>query len=384
MKKLLKFTALSLSSIVSLTALSTSYATSYQIFPAPNFANAAALNAVKQAEIMIGGLTLAQQMRFTGTAAGVPTNATSRTTPFLPYGRIAMRLSPQIVVGVDITQPYFTDIAYPTGTALSSFATSTYVRDTNISPKISYQVNPKLALGAGLDFNNIYNGQLNFSAPPFGVITNRADSWATGFDLGLFYVAARGTFINLAYYSQIIQHANGVSTWGPLTNNGFSADVKLPATAILNVIQMLSPIWAVSGTIRYTNWNSVQYLVLQNTALPGASRTVTIPNKFYDNFSYELATHYNFNDKWAGLAAFDYEPNVVPTYTRNPGLPTYTRYTPAVGAEYMIAKGLKAKLIYAYPFVNAPIDLRIASGLRATGKVYTRVNAWDFGITYDI
>lgn len=383
MKKLFKLSALSLSGLVSLMALTDSHATSYQIFADNNFANPAALNSVKHEEIIMGSMVLNSRFHFTGTAAGVSGSTTSRTNDVLPYGRFAVRLSPQFVASLDITQPYYTNIQYPRNSLINLFATETFIRDTNYSPKLSYQVTPRLALGAGIDANNLYNGQLNFVVPPFGVLTNKADSWAYGYDLGLFFVATRATFLNLSYYSAIVQHANGRSNWGPFTNNSLQADVKLPATTILNVIQMLSMKWALSATIRYAQWNPVAYTVIQNTALPGGP-TITVPDHFYNNISTELATHYQINDKWGALGAIDYEPTVQPTYTRNPGLPTYNRFVPAIGAEYEIGKGLKAKLIYAHIFSKPPINMTLATGAHIQGHDYLNADAVDFSINYDI
>lgn len=379
MNKLFKYSAISLGCALSF-SVTNAYATSYQIFADNNFSNPAALNSVKQGELMIGALGMNQRYHFIGTAAGVGGSTTSRTNDLLPYGRIAMRLTPQIVVGIDITQPWFTDIQYPRNSFINAFSTETFLRDTNYSPKISYQATPQLALGAGFDANHFYNGQLNFAVPPFGNMVNNADSWAYGFDLGIFYVITKATFLNLAYYSKIVQHAGGVSTWGPLTNNHFSADVKLPATTIANLVQMLSPVWALSGTIRYTQWNTVRFLTLQNTAIG----TLTVPEHLYNNFSYELATHYQVNQKWGAIGALDYEPTMQPTFTRNPGLPSYTRWIAAVGGDYEIVKGLKAKLVYAHVISKPPIDMRISTGARITGHDYLNVDALDFSITYDV
>lgn len=381
MKKLFKLSALSLGGAVSLMALTNTYATSYQIFTDNNFANPAALNSVKHEEIILGGMTLFSRFHFTGTAAGVSGTATSNTTDFLPYGRFAVRLSPKFVASLDITQPYFTDIRYPRNSIVNLFATETFIRDTNYSPKLSYQATDKLAVGAGIDANNLYNGQLNFDFPPAGVLTNKADSWAYGYDLGLFYVVTPATFLNLAYYSQIVQHANGRSNWGALTSNTLQADVKLPATSIVNLVQMLSMKWALSATVRYVQWNTVKYTVIQNTAL---GKNLTIPYFFYNNISTELATHYQINEKWGALGAIDYEPNVQPTFTRNPGLPTYTRVIPAIGAEYELNKGLKAKLVYAHVFSKPPINMTIATGAHIQGHEYLNADAWDFSINYDI
>ena len=381
MKTLIKCAAISLGGISTLLALSTVHATSYQIFANIAFSNPAALNSIQDGELIIGGSTVDTRFHFTGTAAGVGGTATSNTTDLLPYGRIAMRLSPKFVASLDITQPYYTNIEYPRNSVVALFATETFIRDTNFSPKLSYQATQRLALGIGFDANQLYNAQLNFSVPPFGTLVNRADSWAYGWDIGLFYVIRPSTFLNLSYYSKIIQHAEGVSTWGPLTNNGLSADVKIPATYIANIVQMLSPVWALSATVRYSQWETLRYTVIQDTAL-GA--TVTVPDLFFNNVSTELATHYQINDKWGTLAAIDYEPNVQPTATRSVGLPTYTRIIPAVGAEYALSKGLKAKLIYAHVFSKPPIDMSIATGQHIHGHEYVNADAFDFSINYDV
>jgi long-chain fatty acid transport protein len=297
-----------------LIAASSTYATSYEIFADLSYTNPAALNSVKDYEFVIGGAGVFSTFHYSGTAAGVQGTTTSNTSDVLPYGRFAKRFSPKIVASFDISQPIYTNIQYPLNNFANGFATATVMRDTNYSPKLSYQATPQLALGIGFDANDFYNGQLNFAVPPFGNMTNRASSWGYGWDAGLFYVFSPATFLNLSYYSQIIQHASGFSRWGAIQNNSLSADVKLPATTIVNLIHMLSPVWALSGTVRYAQWSTLRYTVLQNNAL---GVPITVPDHFYNNFSYELATHYQINEKWGVIGAFDYEPNVQPTFTRN-------------------------------------------------------------------
>lgn len=379
MKKLIKYSLLPISSFF--LGMNAVHATSYQIFADLNFSNPAALNSVKNDQLVIGGMVLSSQFRFNGTAAGASGTATSNTTDVLPYGRIAKRIAPRLVASFDVTQPYYTNIQYPVNSIVNAFATSTVIRDTNYSPKLSYQVTDRLALGVGIDANYLYNAQLNFAVPPFGNLTNKASSWAMGWDMGLFYVITPATFLNLSFYSKIVQHAYGQSTWGPFQNNSTSADVKLPATTTVNLIQMLSPRWALSGTVRYAEWSTLRYTVIQNSA---ATNVITVPALFFNNISAELATHYQINNKWGILGAFEYEPNVQPTSTRNVGLPTYTRYIPAVGADYELTKGLKAKFIYAYINSRPPISMSIAPGVTAQGRESVNANAFDFSLTYDI
>ena len=379
MSKFIRYLILLLSSIIF--SITQAHATSYQIFGALNYSNPAALNSVKDYELIGGAANLDGTFNFKGTAVGENTSQSSHTSDILGYGRIAKRITPKIVIGLDITQPYYSDIQYQEDNPLFNlFTTSTIIRDINYSPKLSYQVNDRFAIGAGIDINNAYNAQINFDVPPNGNLTNKASSWAYGWDVGLFAVITRATFLNLSYYSPIVQHLSGVSTWGSIENNNFSADLKLPATYIANLIQMLSPRWALSGTIRYSVWNKTEYLVLQDTA----SGNLTIPLHYYNNVSTELATHYQINDKWAVLGALDYEPSIQHIDYMNPGLPAYTRYISAVGAEYEFIKGLKGKLVYAYVWQRAPIDLTIPPGVTMQGTERLHANSLDFSLSYDV
>ena len=96
----------------------------------------------------------------------------------------------------------------------------------------------------------------------------------------------------------------------------------------------------------------------------------------------ELDTHYQINQKWGTLGGIAFEPNVQPTFTRNPGLPTYTRVALAAGAEYEMIKGLKAKLVYAHVFSKAPLNMSISTGAHIQG--HENVDAVDFSINYDV
>lgn len=378
MKKIFKSSLLSLSTLF--IAVSNAHATSYQIFSGINYSNPAALNSVKNDELILGSAALNARFQFSGTAAGVTGKTGSNTIDHLPYGRFAKRLSPKIVVGLDVTEPYFTNIRYPLNSFINQFATTTILRDVNYSPKISYQVNERLALGLGFDANSMDDAQLNFAILPTGNMINEARSWAYGWDAGLFYAITPTTLFNFSYYSKIIQHLKGTSTWGSSQSSLLSANSVLPATFVGNIVQFMSKQWLLSATVRYTQWSSLRYIILHSTA----AGDITIPYFFYNNISTELATRYQINDKWAGIGAIDVEPNVQPTAYRNPGLPTYARYYPTVGAEYEFAKGLKGKLLYSYVFSRPPIDMSIGSGQHISGHERINANAVDLSFTYDV
>lgn len=366
---------------IAATGCGSAYALGPQVFTGINYSNPAALNMVKKAEVIVGGTDIAAQMQFTGSYLGVNSSTTSSTNSILPYGRFAYRLYPNIVVGVDVTQPIFTAVAYPSNSFISAATVSTYLRDTDISPRISWQVNQKLALGFGLNLNNLYNGQLNFAVPPTGTYYNKASSWAYGFNAGLSYVVREGTYTGMSYFSKIVQHLQGTSSLGTLASNNLKFNyIIVPATIRADLVQFLSPNWLINAIISYSVWNPVRFTVLTNTA---TGAPIVIAQHYYDNFDYTLATKYDFNTKWAGLALLEYNPGFQPAAYNNPGLPSGTNAIIAgIGAQYAIVKELHAKLVYAHVFGKSDNDLGGATPL--SGHTNLSVNVVDFSLTYDI
>lgn len=373
----------SLICIGAIASASIAHAQSYQRFAGLNYSNPAALNIIKQFEMTVGGSETLLNSQFTGSYAGTPGSITSRTSNFLPYGRIATRVSPDVVISLDVTQPLFLDFAYPSPSFVDRATINTRLRDIDYSPRVSWQVHPKVALGLGLNFNNIYDATFSFRVAPFGTLSVKGTSWGVGWNAGAVYNPMLGTYAGLSYYSQIIQHLQGQSTWGSLVNNYTKATILVPAIINANLVQYVKPNWLFNATVRYTFWSPLRYLNIQNTALPGVNKTVTIPEFFFNNFVYSLGTKYEFNDKWAGLGQLELNPNVQPLAYRGLGFVSSTAFIVAAGGEYTIQKGLKAKFVYGHSFAHPQIDRQYPTGL-AQGRVNLVGNSYDLSFTYSI
>lgn len=384
MKRTFKFSQKKalISALISISALSYSlpgFALGPQAFLNIAYSNPAMLNMVKKLEGIIGGSDVNPDLQFSGTYGGVSSSARSNTNSLVPYGRIAYRFSPTIVGGIDVTQPLFTADSYPSNSFISTATINTYLRDTDISPRISWQATEKLALGLGVNFNNLYNAVLSSAIPRLGILDNKADDWAYGFNAGAFYNVRLGTLVGLSYYSKIVHHVVGTSIIGPLRSNNLRATVNMPATTSLDIIQFLSPKWVFDATIRYIGWSSVRYLVLQNTPLG----TVTVPEFYFNSWDYALATKYDINDKWSVIAKVNYSPTSQPTAYVTPGLPTGSAIIGAVGAQYNIGKGISAKFLYAHVYMNPNSNVAEPLG-QLIGHTEVNANVYDLSFTYDI
>ncbi len=138
-----------------------------QYFTGIAYTNPAELFQTGQTTAILGTTGIALDARFTGTSMNFLTmipqygTSTSRTGSLLPYGRIAKRLTPTVVAGFDITQPFHSNLDWGTNDFTPFAGTQNWMRDYDFSPKLSWQAAPNLVFGAGLNFNYVQRNEIN-------------------------------------------------------------------------------------------------------------------------------------------------------------------------------------------------------------------------------
>jgi long-chain fatty acid transport protein len=332
----------------------TLFASSYQRFYNLAYSNPATLNQVDTLELQTNGILIDSMHEYSGTDGPLSGTATSQTYTFYPYGRIAIRIDPKLVVGVDITHLTFFDIEFPEDAFVRFSATDTILKDVNIAPQFSYQLTDKLALGAGLNFDRVYESEISFDAPPNGELINQSSGWAHGWDVGLSYKLLPKTTVNLSYFSEIVSHPSGISTWGPFTNDAFRFDsVPIPAVFILDVRQKFNDQLSGFVVVRYQLWHIFKSLILENTAL---GRTELIPTNYNNTWVGLTGLNYKINDKWSTLGGVEYDSNPVSTTYRYIGGPAYSARSAFIGLEHNFTKSFKARILYTYVYTKPPIE----------------------------
>jgi long-chain fatty acid transport protein len=376
------FTKWAACSFLALTPLfvQTSYAAAYQLFTNIAYDNPATLNSIKKVEITAGDTYLKGRLQFKGADGPFAGQATSSQWTTIPYGRAAVRVTPKLVIGVDITSLELSNIKYPIDSILRFASTASIIKGYDISPRFSYQITPKLAVGAGLTADRIYKAELSVVIPPYE-LRNFGDDWRYGFVAGISYVYNPATFINASYYSQLNHETKGVSTWGPFATTNLM-NIPLPAVFTLNLVRLLSPQWAVSGTAKYMQWGIVHNVVIQDSALGGGT-TLVLPQNYHDSWSGQIGAHYQLNDKWGFLGTVIYDSNAQPTAYRPVGLPTCSAWTVGLGPEYAINKSLSVKLLYGHAFASPAINTASNVG-PLIGRMRINADMVDLSMSYHV
>jgi long-chain fatty acid transport protein len=378
-KKSLRFLPIFLSAF-SLSSL----ASNFQDFSGITYSNPAELTLmVQDSQLILGDLYMpeAPHINFTGTVTvpdlygGPPVVSTgnSQNTDFthFPYGRIAKRLFKQWVIGLDVTKPFSSDIIFPSDSSVRYSVTTSAMKSTDVAPNIAYQFSgplSNLSLGAGLDYM-YYSIGLNADYPSFPsptsafgsgsdlFITNHASNEAWGWHVGALYHLFAPTFIGLSYFSEVRQHfTGGTSTFtGFPDSDSFTTTLDLPATTNFSIMQMLSQQWSILFKIHYSQWSTLQQVVLGN--MSGPSPTSVINLMYKDTWRFDLGTRYKMTPKWTVGALVGYDQTPTSDPYRTLALPGVDQYLVGALAEYKITKTAALQATYGHVFSgHAPFN----------------------------
>lgn len=333
---------------------SNAWAAGYQRFYNITYDNPANLKSVKQADIILGDSWINIRYSFNGTNGPYVGQAISHQADNYPYGRLAFRIDQKLVIGLDVTHLVYANIQYPINSIIQSNSTETIFKDVDFGPRFSYEINPDITIGAGLNVEKIYNAQINFVKSPFGNVVNKGSSWAYGWNGGLVYVYSPKTNVNISYYSQIVQDIPGVSTWGPIVNTNFRfVNIPIPAVISLGANQIVTEKLSMNLVLRYQLWSIFNQLIMDNTALNQHSVAIT---NYNNSWISQLIGRYKWTDSFTGLGGVEYDSSPVATPYRGVVFPAYSLIAGMIGGEYTINKHFSTKLIYAQAFSNPPID----------------------------
>ncbi|MCC5014073.1 MULTISPECIES: OmpP1/FadL family transporter [Legionella] len=359
-----------------------------QYFAGLSYHNPAELFKVKKNEFIIGGTSFYADIGFQGNVLNLNTFqydsgiAHSRRVSLLPFGRIAARANEKIVLAVDVTEPFHSNLVYG-GKAFTRYAaTETLMTDVDISPRFSLNIYPQLYFGGGLNFNFLKNNETNWALPinqtDYATLINRTSGFGVGYDTGLYYMANQTNFFGIAYYSSIKQKTRGESLFDGDVNNALSFNFRMPATTILNYVHLFSQTWLASLQAFRSEWNANQYARIRNTAArPPVNKDFTFTMKYKESWAYSAAIHHQYKESlgFTLIGLIDDGPERDPLRTIN--FPSDVQYFIGLATDYHFNKEASLELLYGHVFSNTTIGNRITINNQSlpftTGKI--RINA---------
>jgi long-chain fatty acid transport protein len=299
------------------------------------------------------------------------TNSTSDKGAYIPNVYAVKPLTNKVKLGVGVNAPYGLETNYDANWVGRYNAIKSNMKSININPSVSYKVNDKVSLGAGVNAQYIdaeLTSAVDLATVTRGAITQdgkatiTGDDWSYGYNMGALFKPTTKTKVGLSYRSKMNHTLKGTATYdlpagtpaalvAALSNKDAQAAANLPESLSLSVAHKVNDKVEVLGDITRTNWSSFKELRVINPA-DGSTITVT-PENWKDVNRYSLGMNYKYSDrlKLRTGVALDKEP--IPSATdRTPRIPGNDRKWLSVGANYKLNKGMSVDVGYSHLFVK--------------------------------
>jgi long-chain fatty acid transport protein len=231
-----------------------------------------------------------------------------------------------------------------------------------LTPAVSYRVNEKLSLGAGV---NIMYGYLDSQIAINSVLDSRPDAqlklndnrWGYGANLGILVEPWQGTRFGLTYLSEVKLDFSAqpqFSGLGPLLetvlrNRGLltgniDLSMKVPQMVMFSGYHELNPQWAVMGNIGWQNWSQFGKVDVQvNSNNPSS---LTVNNDYNDTWHVAFGAQYKPMPPWSFSAGIAYDSSAVSDDKRTVTLPMGQAWRFGLGAQYAFSQALSLGAAY--------------------------------------
>jgi long-chain fatty acid transport protein len=340
--------------------------------------------------------TLAGGSAISGVGVAEPTSLAA--TPSLYYKR---DISPKMAFGLGINIPHGVSSEYEKTSFARYEATESNLTAVNFNPALSWKINDKLDLGAGINLQYgtatlsrsidsflLCAGILGATAPcasltgpgvqtSDGISKMEATGVAFGMNLGAAYRPNSRTTISVGLRSATKHELEGeakfehnptlVSALGAVTGNGAAtlvaagysnrdatADLDLPATASLAFARKMNTKLTLHGDATWTDWSSVPEIRI---VFPTKAGSANLGNsvtdlKWEDTVRIGAGMTYQLSEKTKLRAGIAYDPTPTPgSDNRTPRAPSSDNLWLSVGMGHTFSKKLSvdASLAYIHP-----------------------------------
>lgn len=370
-----------------------------QYFTGISYSNPSELFQVKKNDFFLGGTIIDANGKFNGSSLNFNTfqyesgQSISERTSFLPYGRVAQRVNDKWVVGLDVTQPIHSNLAWGENSVTRYAGINNLLRDIDISPRFSYQFKPGFYAGAGANFNFIRKNETDWALPTgptsYATLINLSSGFGLGYDLGLYYSLNPTNFVGLTYYSTIRQRTRGTSTLADNVNTNYNFSFHLPSTLLFNYLHFFNQTWLINLQAIQSAWSENQIIRIHSTATPGPfGNDYNFPVHYKKSWTYAAAIHHQLHEK-LGLTLLSVLDNGPERWhLRTINLPADKQYFFALVSDYHLNKTTTFELLYGYGFLKTKLSNQVTVNAQAipfnTGRVHIHANVVDLRLKIQV
>ncbi len=276
-------------------------------------------------------------------------------TPFYFYG--AGKVIEGLSVGVGVFTPFGSSTKWDDMWNGRYLVKEISLQAIFIQPTVSYKINEKFGLGAGLD---IVLGSVDLSqaiaSPVNGQFEMEGKSTAIGFNVGAYIKPTDKLNIGIDYRSKVNMEVtdgeanfseipSSLSTYFPSSAN-FDAELPLPANLDFGLSYQVSEKFLLAAELNIIFWSVYDSLIIDfevNNENLVDSRS---PREYRNSFIPRLGAEYKFNDKLIARAGVYYDATPTNEDYFSPETISLNQFAFTLGLSYMPVKGLSIDLSY--------------------------------------
>ncbi len=357
------------------------------------FFNPAGMSRLDGSQISVGGAFIKPSVKYSGTISGVSfqtagtgTGGDAGSLALVPNLFYTTRLNDKMHFGFGVNSPFGLQSEYET-TWMGRFqAVKSKLQTVNLNPSVSYEVNDKVSVGAGLNYQRIsgdltnsvnyaaliYSAQLAAGASSatalaagtayagqegLGTITGSDSGW--GYNFGALFNINDKTRAGFAYRSQVKYTLSGTATFAnrpsalatALPDQVVTLDITMPASFSMSALHQYSDKLEVMVDATWTGWSVFKTLDVKKAS--GASLGAATPENWQDTWRISAGSSYHYSDKWTARVGVAYDKSPVSDRYRTVRIPDADRTWLALGGQYKPGRASTLDFGYAHLFVKS-------------------------------
>jgi long-chain fatty acid transport protein len=356
--------------------------------PTAVFVNPAAMTSLKGTQITVGG-HFENIMASYETDAGAQTKAKT-TNVLVPNMSLTQGfMDGKLSAGLAVQSPYGLETNWPSNSSLRYVATVSRLGMMDVTPAVAYQAHPKVSIGAGVDYFNVFRAQLDkninndlveasggnlVSGSPDATSSLRGDGDGWGYHMGVVVTPMDHHAFGLTYHSKV-----NIDIEGDLSIKGFSGpvgqtvfggqnyttaaktDLVFPSNVQFGYAYQPTDKWHFEADAAWYHWSELKDInvrfpnatALQQGALgTGGGTSNVTPLNLRDSWSFNTGVNYKVNETWQVRGGIWYEPWATPEAYFTPGFNDLTRYGLSSGLGYAITQNLTIDGAYTAVFMH--------------------------------
>lgn len=347
---------------------------------------------------------------------------------FVPNFYYVMDINDKMKFGLGVNTPFGLATKYDDDWVGRYNAVESDVLTVNFNPNISYKVDDKLSLGAGISAqymdvtlsSAVDLGAVCFAAlgpaacGSLGVAPQQsdgfaklaADNWAFGWNVGLLYQFSNDTRVGVAYRSEVTQKVKGDADFtvpgaalfatasGAFTDTGLTGEITLPDSLSVSIYHAYNNKLAVLADVTWTGWSDFKELRIvydnKDANGPGTGQPDSVTTENWDNtLRYSVGLNYRLDEKILLRTGVAYDETAIPTAElRTPRVPGNDRTWLSFGLQYKIDDEFTVDVGYTHLFISdTPINNTFESSIPTleatlTGKYSASVDIISTQVTW--